>query len=191
MSKTPLVGRVEITVVDREGRVVKSSRPNAVIVDASRVLLAQLVPSSLTADNSVIPRSGRPDVLIPTTGPNSSNSIAYLIVGYTTGDTVPNDAAATNLDTDMVSSNTYIAKLQTLEVSSNSLTFGTAINVTSETSNRKYFEAALYTAGPDNISIPESPDTTNMLMFAHQVHSLVSAPEGSTINYSWTIAIPE
>jgi|LauGreDrversion4_2_1035121.scaffolds.fasta_scaffold00118_11 hypothetical protein len=191
MSKTPLVGRVEITVVDKTGRVIKSSRPNTVIVDASRVLLAQLIPSSLTSNNSVIPRSGRPDVEIPSTGPDSGNSIAYLIVGYTTGDSVPDGAAATNLDTEMVSDNTYIAKLQTLEVSSNSLTFGVAINVTSETSNRKYFEAALYTAGPDNTNIPDSPNMENMLMFAHQVHSLVSAPEGSTINYSWTIAIPE
>ncbi len=190
-NNTIFKGRVLITVSDKKGSLIKSYAPNAVIVDASRILLAQLIPSSLSTPINVIPKSGRPDVVVSDSGPSSANSIAYLRLGYTTEDSVPEGASSSSTDISMHSSDITTVKLSEVSVSSNSLTFSASIVVDSSNASRKYYEAALYTAGSGNESIPDSPNTSTMLMFAHQVHSLVSAPSGSTITYYWTIAIPE
>ncbi len=186
-----LKGSVVVTVKDKHGNILRSAKPNTVIVDSNRILLAQLIPSSLASDIGTIPKAGRPTVSVSNTGPTNANSIAYLRLGYTTGDTVPEGASVSQTDISMVASNIVTLKIEDAAVSSDSITFTTSISVTSGIASRKYFEAALYTAGIGNESIPTSPDTSSMIMFAHQVHSLISAPEGATITYDWTITIPE
>jgi hypothetical protein len=190
-SNSKLLGVVSITVTSKEGHILKTCKPNTIIIDSTRLILAQMIPSSLIGSLSSIPKAGRPDILLSSQGPSNANAIGYIKLGYTTLDSAPDDAIALNTDTDMISGTTSVLKLQAMEISSNSLNFRVSVGVTSLTANRKYYEAALYTVGQGNELVPESPDTSTMLMFAHQVHSLISAPEGATITYDWTITIPE
>ncbi len=186
-----LRGSVAITVKDKHGNTLRSSKPNTIIVDSSRIMLAQLLPSSVSGEVGSIPKAGRPLVSLSNSGPTNANSIAYIKLGYTTGDTIPDGASVSSTDTQMVSQSVSTYKIQDAAVTSDSITFTTSISVTSDISSRKYFEAALYTAGVGNETLPDSPSSSSMLMFAHQVHSLISAPEGATITYDWTITIPE
>ena len=191
-AKLPLRGSVSIKVTDKNGKVIRVSNPNSIIVDSTRLVLAQLIPSSLVSSvGGTIVKPGRPTVTLDTDGPTNANSIGYIRLGYTTADTLPGNASAGPEDSSMVSSSVTTLKISEAQATYDSLNFSASVSVTSNTSNRKYYEAALYTVGQGNESVPESPDTSTMLMFAHQVHSLISAPEGATITYDWTITIPE
>jgi hypothetical protein len=191
-AQLPLKGTVSIKVVDKNGKVIRVSNPNSIIVDSTRLILAQLIPSSLVGSiGETLVKPGRPVVTLDPEGPTNANSIGYIRLGYTTSDTLPNNTSAGPEDTGMVSNTVTTLKITDAQATYDSITFSASLSVTSNTYTRKYYEAALYTVGQGNEAIPDSPDTTTMLMFAHQVHSLISAPEGATITYDWTITIPE
>jgi hypothetical protein len=191
-ARLPLRGSVSIKVTDKNGKVIRVSNPNSIIVDSTRLILAQLIPSSLFSSvGGTIVKPGRPTVTLDSDGPTNANAIGYIRLGYTTSDTLPGNASAGPEDTSMISGLVSTVKISEAQATYDSINFTASINVTGATSNRKYYEAALYTVGQGNESVPESPNTSTMLMFAHQVHSLISAPEGATITYDWTITIPE
>ena len=64
-------------------------------------------------------------------------------------------------------------------------------SVDAGSANNQYFEVGLKTSGADIPPAPPLPaeDREATRLFAHQVHGVVSANSGATIQYQWTISI--
>jgi hypothetical protein len=188
-TKVPVSGRVSI-VVRKDYEIVNTVQvQNAVIVDLLRIIISQLVPKN-TSSTGVIDSEGRPDVLFSESlGPTNSNTLAYIRAGYSTQQTQLPPVSKT--DTAMFSQTFDTMRISKSVVTENSITVTASKSVSESDSLKLYTEVGLYTAGSANSSLPEVPSNTGMLLMAHQIHSQLTAPVGSTIEYEWTLLFQE
>jgi hypothetical protein len=188
-TKVPVSGRVSI-VVRKDYEILNTVQvQNAVIVDLLRIIISQLVPKN-TSSTGVIDSEGRPDVLFSESlGPTNSNTLAYIRAGYSTQQTQLPPVSKT--DTAMFSQTFDTMRISKSVVTENSITVTASKSVSESDSLKLYTEVGLYTAGSANSSLPEVPSNTGMLLMAHQIHSQLTAPVGSTIEYEWTLLFQE
>jgi hypothetical protein len=188
-TKVPVSGRVSI-VVRKDSEIVNTVQvQNAVIVDLLRVIISQLVPKN-TSTSAVIDSDGRPDIILnQSTGPTNSNTLAYIRAGYSTQQTQLPPVSKT--DTAMFSQTFDTMRISKSVVTENSITVTASKSVSELDSLKLYTEVGLYTAGSANSNLPEVPNNTGMLLMAHQIHSQLTAPVGSTIEYEWTLLFQE
>lgn len=188
-TRVPISGRVSV-VISKDSTVLSTLQvQNAVIVDLLRVIISQLVPKN-TSTAGVIPSDGRPDVtLSQTLGPTNANTIAYIRAGYSNTQTqLP---AVSKTDTAMFSQTYDTIKISKSVLTDNSITVTASKSISEADSLKVYTEVGLYTAGQSNSSLPDVPSSAGMLLVAHQIHSQLTAPVGSTIEYEWTLLFQE
>lgn len=183
-------GRVTISVTDKAGTRVVSDKSNVIIQDAARILLAGIVPSTALSSDTEFPASdeGRPAVLAYSTGPSNKNSIAYMELGYVgASDPVPGIIVSRE-DTELSAANTEYILVSDVTLMDHSVVLTATKSVDAESASNQYFEVGLKTAGADDPQLPPV-DHEAPRLFAHQVHGAVTASDGATIQYQWTISI--
>ena len=187
--KIPLKGNVRISVTRGSETLRVVDNHNAVIVDILRTIIAQLVPKG-TSSSSIIQSQGRPTISLGNIdGPDNRNTLAYIRIGYSlTGSQI---SGATTTDTSMFNQSFDTIKVSSCICTDTSITITASKNVSEADSLKYYTEVGLYTPGELNLSVPESPTPTGMRMMAHQVHSAIRAPQGSVIEYEWTLLFQE
>tara|TARA_Y100001970_G_C14185719_1_gene832492 strand:+ start:1139 stop:1750 length:612 start_codon:yes stop_codon:yes gene_type:complete len=190
-------GRVTISVTDMRGTRVVSDKSNVIIQDAARILLAGIVPSTALSSDTQFPASdaGRPAVLAYSGGPSNRNSIAYMELGYVgAGAQVPevtvsrDDIILAAADPELAAAATEYISISDVTLEDHSVVLTATKSVDVGSANNQYFEVGLKTSGADNPQLPPADDSATRL-FAHQVHGAVTASDGATIQYQWTISI--
>jgi len=190
-------GRVTISVTDKAGTRVVSDKSNVIIQDAARILLAGIVPPTVLGSDTEFPASdeGRPAILAYSTGPSNKNSIAYMELGYVgASDPVPGIMVSRE-DTELAAATPELAAADTeyilvsgVTLMDHSVVLTATKSVDAESASNQYFEVGLKTAGADDPQLPPVDHEATRL-FAHQVHGAVTASNGATIQYQWTISI--
>jgi hypothetical protein len=183
-------GRVTISVTDIRGTRVVSDKSNVIIQDAARILLAGVVPSTALQANTSFPASdaGRPTVLAYSTGPSNRNSIAYMELGYVGAAAQVPEVTVSRDDTGLSAAATEYISISDVTLEDHSVVLTATKSVDAGSANNQYFEVGLKTAGADNPQLPPA-DPAATRLFAHQVHGAVTASDGATIQYQWTISI--
>ncbi len=198
-------GSIKIEVLTG-GKVVKTHEtPNTLVLEAPKLLLGNIIGPNLTdGDVADFPNSDNTRPTISAggfDGPSSKLSVNYLSLGYnTTGQAEAVTVSANN--TLPLQASTTVTKLLTgVTLGEYSVQFICSFDVTSETANRSYFEAALLCpalAQGHGIVIPDPEndefgdyDEADQVMFAHQTHTPLVASAGSVIRYTWTISMQE
>lgn len=198
-------GSVKIEIITK-GKVVKTQEtPNTLVLEAPKIMLGNIIGPNLTGGSTsdfVNSDAGRPLISAGgSSGPSAKLSINYLRLGYMEGTDIvePIDISAT--DTLPIGATLGVTKLLTgADLGEYSVQFICSFEVTDDTANRNYFEAALLcpalvqdgnAIAPDPEQEDSGYDEANQVMFAHQTHTPIQASSGSTIRYTWTITMQE
>ena len=206
-SALSLQGVVTIEVVTPEGETIyKASKNNTLVKEAAKILLGNILPyisgvsDSRSFSNTA--NDGRPTISAGEGGPNNLLAVSYVALGYyLDGESDPglSAVAASDLTMQVASSRLVYKALTDFTLGQYSVSYIASFTVDQSTEDRNYVEAALmcpvgaaighYFAIPD----PDGGqfDSTDLVMFAHQIHSPVQASEGNTIKYTWTISMQE
>ena len=198
-------GSVKIEVL-KDGKVIKTQEtPNTLVLEAPKILLGNIIGPNLT--EGVVADFPKSDNTRPTIsaggpdGPRTQLSVNYLSLGYnTTGQTESITVSAN--DTMPLQGSSKVTKLLTgVTLGEYNVQFVCSFDVTNETANRSYFEAALLCPSLTQGTLFVVPDPENdpfgdyveseQVMFAHQTHTPLVASAGSTIRYTWTISMQE
>ncbi len=198
-------GSVKIEVI-KDGKVVKSQQtPNTLVLEAPKIMLGNIIGPNLTGGNTenfTNSDANRPVISAGGyDGPSPKLSVNYIRLGYVEGTDQVESVTVSANDKLPIGATLGITKLLTgVSLGEYSVQFICSFEVTSDTANRNYFEAALLcpallqygsTFMPDPEQEGSSYDEANQVMFAHQTHTPIQASAGSTIRYTWTITMQE
>lgn len=197
-----LIGHVKVEKIENGNRVTLVDKKNTLVKESPKIILSQLLTPSLVADNTAFDKqdNARPDVYAWASGPSQYNSVGYMHFGYYEDGEADPEIVVSSTDYDLSSASDRTVKLPitSITVQEYSVKFVCQFQVTNLTADYNYVEAALYTTG-DNIDnagtvldpTDASYSSNTPLMFAHQSHTAVQASTGSTIVYTWTVAMQE
>lgn len=197
-----LIGHVKVEKIENGNRVTLVDKRNTLVKESPKIILSQLLTPSLVADNTAFDKqdNARPDVYAWASGPSHYNSVGYMHFGYyEDGEADPEIVvSSTDYELSSVAIQTVKLPITSITVQEYSVKFVCQFQVTQATATHNYVEAALYTTG-DNLDDtgtvldPTDGDysSNTPLMFAHQSHTAVQASTGSTIVYTWTVAMQE
>lgn len=198
-------GSVKIEVI-KAGKVVKSQQtPNTLVLEAPKIMLGNIIGPNLTGGDTANFSNSDPSRPVISAGgydgPSSKLSVNYLKLGYVEGTDQVDPVTVSANDTLPLGASLFVTKLLTgVELGEYSVQFICSFEVTSDTANRNYFEAALLCPAllqyggsfmPDPEQADSGYDDLAQVMFAHQTHTPIQASAGSTIRYTWTITMQE
>lgn len=204
-----LQGLVTVEVITPEGETIyKSTKNNTLVKEAPKILLGNILPYIMGVSDSRsfsnTANDGRPTISPGDGGPNSTLAVSYVSLGYyEDGEPDPSLAPVTANDLTMqVASDRIVYKVITdYTLDQYSASYVASFTIGSGDEDRNYVEAALMCpalamgSGSSYVDIPDPEggmfDSTELVMFAHQIHSPVQANEGNTIKYTWTISMQE
>ena len=197
-----LTGHVRVEKIEDGTKVILVDKKNTLVKESPKIILSQLLTPSLVADSTAFDKqdNARPDVYAWASGPSHYNSVGYMHFGYYEDGEADPQIVVSSSDYALSSAADRIVKLPitSITVQEYSVKFVCQFQVTENTADYNYVEAALYTTGNnlDNAGTVLDPTDANYssntpLMFAHQSHTAVQASTGSTIVYTWTVAMQE
>lgn len=186
----PVRGQVAIRVV-KDGKVVAERvNPNVVIVDLLRIIMAQLIPKNTSTTNAIT-AAGRPNINVnQITGPDNSNTIAYMKIGYTQDSSI-STGVTSKLDTNINSPTFETLKIYKCVPTSASISLYASKSITAEDTTKFYYEAGLFCPNTVNSAVPDSPNNSALILVAHQIFDFVQAPQNSTVEFEWTLIFQE
>ena len=201
-------GSIKIEVL-KNGKVIKTHEtPNTLVLEAPKILLGNLIGPGLTSesDPSRFYRSDEARPIISAggdNGPSSALSVNYIKLGYAEDPNSINPvtvSAADYLPSGFGAASSVTKLLTSATLGEYSIQFVCAFLVTAAEASRNYFEAALLCPAltplaSQGIDMPvpgtDAYNEDHQVMFAHQTHTAIQASEGSTLRYTWTIAMQE